>query len=158
MAEKSAVEAFWAAYCATRTDVAACREDSYDAWSFGDSAQMADELGGFVLAGVKTATAGLAWEDEHFGWLSPVVGARSVILDGMGRPFCIIETTAVAYRPFEAVDAEFARLEGEGFRGVDDWRDAHWRYFSRRCHEIGRVPTMQMPVICQQFRVVYPPG
>src|SRR4051794_11733231 len=151
MEQASAVRAFWAAYCATRADAPACREEPYDAWAFGDSPQMADELGALVLAGVKTATAGLAWEDEHFGWVKPVAGAKSIILDGAGQPLCVIEMTAVAYLPFDAVDAGFARLEGEGFAGVDDWREAHWRYFARRCRAIGREPTLQMPVVCQQF-------
>src|SRR3954452_7562354 len=115
MEQPSAIASFWAAYCATRADPRACREESYDAWAFGDSPRMGDELGGLVLTGVKTATAGLAWEEEHFGWVKPVAGAKSVILDGAGQPLCIIEMTAVAYRPFDAVDADFARLEGEGF-------------------------------------------
>jgi uncharacterized protein YhfF len=68
----------------------------------------------------------------------------------------VIETTAVAVLPFNAVDAAFARLEGEGFETVDDWRRVHWRYFARRCQEIGKEPDEEMPVLCHQFRVVYP--
>jgi uncharacterized protein YhfF len=156
MESNEAVRAFWEAYCADRTDRDACLRESYDAWAFGDGARMADELGGLVLSGVKTATAGLPWEDEHFGWQTPSVGDKTIILDGENQPLCVIETIEVAVKPFDAVDEAFARLEGEGFESVDDWRRAHWRYFSRRCAEIGREPSEQMPVLCQQFRVVYP--
>ena len=151
-----AVEAFWQAYCATRTDHAVCRQESYDAWSFGDNERMADTLGQLVLGATKTATAGLIWEDEHFGWRTPAVGDKTIILDGAGRPLCMIETTAADIVPFNAVDAVFARLEGEGFETVNDWRQAHWQYFVRRCQEIGREPDEEMPVLCHQFRVVYP--
>ncbi len=151
-----AVEAFWRAYCATRADDGACRDEPYDAWPFGDSLRMADALGRLVLSGAKTATAGLLWEDEHFGWKTPAVGDKTIILDGVGQPLCVIETTAVVVLPFDAVDAAFARREGEGFATVDDWRRAHWGYFARRCQEIGREPDEAMPVLCQQFRVVYP--
>lgn len=154
--ESPVVTAFWQAYCATRVDHAACLHESYDAWSFGDDKRMADDLGRLVLNEIKTATAGLPWEDEHVGWKTPAVGDKTIILDGDAQPLCVIETTAVAVMPFDAVDAAFAQLEGEGFETVDDWRAAHWRYFARRCQEIGKEPAEEMPVLCQRFRVVYP--
>ena len=150
------VEAFWEAYCATRANHTARLNEPYDAWPFGDNERMADELGHLVLRGIKTATAGLIWEDEHFGWKTPAVGDKTIILDGQGCPLCVIETTAADVLPFNAVDAAFARLEGEGFDTIEQWRQAHWRYFARRCQEIGREPDEEMPVVCQRFRVVYP--
>lgn len=156
MEKDSAAEAFWAAYCATRPDEETCLRAPHDAWAFGDSPRLADELGALVLSGVKTATAGLVWEDAYFGWMTPTRGSKSIILDGQDQPLCIIEMTEVVERPFNAVDGAFAILEGEGFTGVEDWRRAHWRYFSRRCQEIGKEPSEQMPVLCQRFRVIYP--
>jgi hypothetical protein len=38
----------------------------------------------------------------------------------------------------------------------DNERDAHWRFFSRECRRIGREPDLRMPVVCEQFEVVYP--
>jgi len=117
---------------------------------------MADTLGQLVLSGTKTAAAGLIWEDEHCGWRTPAVGDKTIILNGARHPLCVIETMVADIVPFNAVDAAFARLEGEGFETVEDWRQAHWGYFGRRCQEIGREPDEEMPVLCQQFRVVYP--
>lgn len=154
--DSTAIEAFWHAYCATRDDDDACLREAHDAWSFGDNRRMADALGALVVSGAKTATAGLVWEHEHFGWNVPAVGDRAIILDGENRPLCVIETTGVAVMPFDAVDDAFARREGEGFADVADWRRAHWRYFARRCAEIGREPGERMPVICERFRVIYP--
>ncbi len=151
-----AVEAFWQAYCATCADHEARRHASYDAWQFGDNERMADTLGQLMLSGTKTATAGLIWEDEQCGWRTPTIGDKTIILDSAGHPLCVIETTAADIVPFNAVDAAFARLEGEGFATVDDWRQAHWRYFAQRWQEIGREPDEEMPILCQQFCVVYP--
>lgn len=156
MESNEVVRAFWQAYCATSPDPGTCLHESYDAWSFGNSARMADELGRLVMSGVKTATAGLIWEYEFFDWKTPGVGGKTVLLYGENRPLCIIETTEVVIKPFDAVDAAFASSEGEGFASVEDWRRAHWRYFSRRCAEIGKEPYERMPVLCQRFRVVYP--
>ena len=155
METNAAVTAFWQAYCDSCAITGKSVPESYDAWAFGDNPKMADELGALVLSGVKTATAGLIWEDEHFGWKRPEVGDTTIILDGEGSPLCIIETTVAVVKPFADVDVAFAVLEGEGFQSVDDWRRAHWRYFSRRCQEIGKAPSEDMPVLCQQFTVVY---
>ncbi|MEZ4707622.1 MAG: ASCH domain-containing protein [Caldilineaceae bacterium] len=96
-----------------------------DAWGFGDSPQMADELGRLVYDGVKTATCGALWEYEHDGDALPQAGELSMILDGSELPLCIIETTDVQIKPYNEVDAEFARAEGEGDRTLAWWRQAH---------------------------------
>jgi uncharacterized protein YhfF len=151
-----AIEAFWSAYCATQENPATCVLTPYDAWSFGDSQSLADELAQLVLTGAKTTTAGLVWEHEYFGWQMPAVGNKIVILDGEQLPRCVIETTAVTIQPFVDVDTAFAQREGEGWDTIEQWRASHWRYFSRRCAEMGKEPSAQMPVVCHQFRVVYP--
>ncbi len=33
--------------------------------------------------------------------------------------------------PAAEIDVQFARDEGEGFESVDDWREAHERFFER---------------------------
>jgi len=37
-----------------------------------------------------------------------------------------------------------------------EWRDVHWAFFSRRCAELGRVASLDMPVVCERFERVYP--
>jgi len=50
-------------------------------------------------------------------------------------------------------DARFAYEEGE--RSLAYWRDAHWRFFSRTLLNVGREPTMEMPLVYERFRVIY---
>jgi histidine triad (HIT) family protein len=151
-----AVEAFWRAYTATLSE-GAQPPDFYDVWSFGDTEEMADELGQLVQAGIKTATCSLMWEYEsERNEDLPKAGDVSVITDGQGAPLCVIETVEVEVKPFGKVDEVFAYDEGEGERSLAYWRNAHWDFFTRVCGSIGREPVKTMPLICERFRVVFP--
>ena len=88
------VRRFWLTFCA-ETGVGA--DQTYDAFAFGDSAEMADELAGLVLHGPKRATAGLLadYADEPL----PEVGGHSIVLGGDGQPVCVIRTTEVRVLP-----------------------------------------------------------
>lgn len=117
-------------------------------FTFGDSPELADELLALVLSGTKTATCGALegyTDDEPF----PVVGRRDVVLDGKGRPACVIETTEVTIRPFSAVDARFAADEGEGDRTLAYWRAAHQAFFERN----GGF-SEDMLLACERFKLV----
>jgi uncharacterized protein YhfF len=130
----------------------------YEAFMFGDSAALADELAALVLAGRKHATAASVWSFEARGWPMPRPGELSIVTNSAGTPLCVIETEAVEVMPFHAVGAEFAALEGEGDGSLAYWRETHAQYFMRECAAAGRVFTEAMPVACERFRVVYRPG
>jgi uncharacterized protein YhfF len=127
-----------------------------EAWGFGDSPEMADELGQLVLSGTKTATCSLLWEYELEDEPVPQVGELSIVLDGHGEPLCLIETTEIRTRPYNKVEAQFAYDEGEGDRTLAFWRDAHWRFFSRQCDKLDLQVNEEMPLVCERFRVIYP--
>lgn len=148
------VEEFWQEYLALLADDEP-HPDSYMAWGFGDTPEMADELGKLVVDGIKTGTASLAWEYAHDDEPFPRKGDHSIVLNGAGEPLCIIETTRVYIEPYNQVGEDQAYVEGEGDRSLQYWRDAHWGYFSRRCEVIGREASEHMPVVCERFRVVW---
>jgi uncharacterized protein YhfF len=126
-------------------------------WGFGDSEAMARELANLVVAGKKTATAGLVWAYEHDGDPIPRVGDIAIITDFAQRePLAVIETTEVRVGPFSSCDEAFARDEGEGDLTLPWWREAHWAFFSRECADIGREPSEDMPIVFQRFRLRYP--
>lgn len=153
---ETAIDRFWQAYRDSLPEGSPVPE-AYEAWSFGDKPEMADELAALVLEGPKRATASLLWVYEAEDEALPQAGDLSVILDGQGQPVCIIQATQVEIKPFNQVDADFAAAEGEGDRSLAYWRDAHWRFFSRECQAIGREPSLTMPVVCERFRLVYRP-
>ncbi len=150
------LETFWQAYLASLPPGAAL-PTAYTAWGFGHTAANADELGGLVVRGLKTATASLIWTYEAEKESLPQVGDLSIILDGAGAPLCLIETTELTVKAFQDVDERFAYDEGEGDRSLAYWRDVHWRYFGEECASIGREPDLAMPVLCERFRVVFKP-
>ncbi len=124
--------------------------------AFGDSAEMADELGGLICDGQKTATAALLWDYEHDDELPPTAGDLMVTIDWNGNILALLRMTDVRVVPFNQVDAEFARDEGEGDLTLEYWRLAHWRFFSRVCVRIDREPTQTMPIVCQRFELLHP--
>lgn len=146
-------QAFWAAACNARPALDATR--FYEAFAFGDSDAMADELAALVLAGTKRATASLAWTYEVEQRPSPKAGDLSIVLSSSGVPLCVIETTQVDTVPFEEVSAEFAATEGEGDGTLAYWRRGHQAFFERECARIGRTPGPRMLVLCERFRVVH---
>lgn len=115
-------------------------------FSFGDSPRLADELLGLVLAGKKTATCG-ALRDHEAGEPMPKIGRRDVVLDGQGRPACVIETTGVEIVAFDSVTVGFAEAEGEGPYAA--WRDGHIEYFQRNGGWDG-----EMKLVCERFALV----
>ena len=89
------------------------------------------ELVDAVLAGRKTATAGLASNDAEEGEEVECPGDRHVLLGYDDEPVAIVEITEARVVPAGEIDVDFARDEGEGFESVEDWRVAHERFFER---------------------------
>lgn len=155
MNENSAsVKAFWHAYIATLPEDAEPPKE-YEAWGFGDSSEMRDQLGALVEKGIKTATCcslqGLELTNEPV----PQEGELSIIIDGRGEPLCIIETISVEIKPYNEVSTDFAHAEGEGDRSLEYWREAHKRFFTREGAREGYSFEETMPLVCERFRLVY---
>ncbi|MFB1051993.1 ASCH domain-containing protein [Paraliobacillus sp. JSM ZJ581] len=128
---------------------------NYDAWAFGDSKEMADDLAALVLEGTKTATASnyILYELENEEL--PYVGLMNVILDGEGNAVAIVETTSVEIVPFDEVTAEQAYLEGEGDRTLSYWREVHEAFFKKELEAINQDFNYNILVVCERFQMVY---
>jgi uncharacterized protein YhfF len=150
------VRSFWEAFAATRTTDPT--PHFLEVFYFADNEPTANELAALVMAGSKRATAGLLWSHENDHRPLPQPGDLSVVTDFSGKPVCVIETKQVEIVPFEEVSEEFAAIEGEGDGSLEYWRNAHEAYFERECKRIGRTPEARMPVVCEQFEVVFPGG
>ncbi|RBY89030.1 ASCH domain-containing protein [Blastococcus sp. TBT05-19] len=124
---------------------------------FGDSAALADELIGLVLAGTKRATAGLVADFAANGEPLPRIGGHWVACDGAGVPRCVLRSTELRLGPLDSVDVAFAWDEGEGDRSRAGWLDGHERYFRRTQAARGQEWTDDLEVVFERFRVVWPP-
>lgn len=154
MKKQREVGAFWQSYLASLPEGPKSPVISYEAWSFCDSEEAANELGDLVKAGTKTATCSLVWAYEAEDEELPTIGDLSIVTNWEGEPLCIIETIEVEIKAFNEVDDRFAYDEGEGDRSLAYWRAVHWEVFSRECAAIGRKPVETMPLICERFRVI----
>ncbi|MFU8872400.1 ASCH domain-containing protein [Micromonospora sp. SL4-19] len=119
--------------------------------ALGTPGEMRTNLNTLVLAGVKTATAGLltdeyAEEDEELEH----VGERLVLVDDHDALAGLVEVTGVDVVRFADVSWDFARSEGEGDRSIEEWREGHRRYWAR----VGFVVDDDSPVVCIRFRLV----
>ena len=148
------VKEFWREACAVNSQITPSAP--FQVWYFGLGREDAEELANLVLAGKKRATASLVWEYEDKPEDAPIKGGFSVVTDYAGNPKCVLQTTELRVLPFSEVDAEFAFDEGEGDQSLDYWRAVHWDYFSRRCAGLGKEPSLEMPVNCERFELLYP--
>ena len=152
---RDSVREMWRAFCAERPDLADL-DTPYAAWHFCDNQKDADELVELVLAGQKRATAGALWSYEAEGEAIPAVGDFSVVTEWSGVARCVIRTIAIEIMPFDEVTEEFAATEGEGDGSLEYWRRGHWAHFTREAELSGRMPTPDMPVVCERFEAVFP--
>lgn len=144
------IEAYWQAFKEKET----IETDHYEAWGFGDTKEMADELAELVKTGTKTATASnyimYGLENEEL----PTEGLYNILLNGSGDPVAIIQTTEVTVVPFDEVSEEHAYLEGEGDRSLEYWRKEHESFFKKELTETGKEFHEKLPVVLERFKVV----
>jgi hypothetical protein len=88
--------AMWREYAAA-SGVPAEEEPAVE--RFGDSAALADELIGLVLAGTKRATAGLVADFAADGEPLPRIGGHWIACDGAGVPRCVLRSVDLRLGP-----------------------------------------------------------
>lgn len=122
----------------------------FEAWSFGNTKEMADELGQLVIEGKKTATCSLLRAYEGYENEIPQVGVYSVLCDGNEKPLCIVMNTHTWICKYNEVDERQAYEEGEGDRTLEYWRKAHQEFFSNYegFHE-------EDLLICERFYIAF---
>lgn len=140
----------WAAYKTVNPDAG----EEYEAWAFGGDP---DGLAQLTRTGGKTATSSAGPLYGLEGEPLPQAGEYSVILNSRDGAVCVIRTTRVYAVPFDQVSAEHARKEGEGDRSLDGWRQVHEDFFRAELEEAGLEFSPEMPVVCEEFEVVFEP-
>ena len=116
---------------------------------------MADDLLSYVLTGEKTATSGMVLDYEYDNDPIPKVGDKAIILNGTNEPTCIIEYVDIQKMQFIEVKEEFALKEAEGFKSLQDWRDLHWEFFTRRCEVLNVTMHEEIMLICMEFKMIF---
>lgn len=126
---------------------------------FGFPGALRDRLVAAILSGEKVATTGLLEEYRRERTTPESVGQRELVVDSNGRGVAVIELVEVDIRRMGDVDLAFAIDEGEGFTSLEEWRDAHVRFFTspEMTASLGDPPVTiddDTLVVCTRFRVV----
>ena len=123
-----------------------------ECFHFDDNECSANELLALVLSGKKRATASSLYafpEGEH-----PRPGNLSIVTDWAGNPRCVIETRNVQILPFREMTFEICSREGED-ECLETWQAGHRRFFTQDGEEMGYIFSEDMPVVFEDFEVVY---
>ncbi|MEU8045148.1 ASCH domain-containing protein [Micromonospora echinofusca] len=118
--------------------------------ALGTPGELRTRLNTLVLAGVKTATAGLTTEYAEEGEELEHVGERLAFVDDGDALVGVVEVTGVEVVRFADVPWDFAHSEGEGDRSIEEWRAGHAAYWAR----VGTPVTDDSEVVCVRFRLV----
>ena len=146
----------WQSYLDSLSEPQEAESRFYEEFRIGSSVEGANQGARLILQGMKTATSSLLWEYEDEKKPLPYAGSLSILLDGNDEPVCIVETTSVATKRFDEVDAEYAIAYGEGDGTLEGWRRMCWDYYSAQCSDMGRLPSKDMPLVCEYIKVAYP--
>lgn len=125
-----------------------------DSFHFELTERWANELLRLVLIGQKQATSSSLLAYQIGGDRIPQVGDLSIVTDWEGIPKCVIETTNVMIIPFKEITFDICKLEGED-DNLESWREGHINFFSREGKELGYTFTEDMPVIFEDFKMVF---
>ena len=151
--DSQALAAFWQRFVeASAEPIDVSRPEAF---CFGDTVELADELIELIINGPKRATAGSLAQYEVEGEAVAVVGDFAIAMDGAMRPRAVIETTDVRIGPLSSVDDQFAWDEGEGDRSRAWWLDAHTWFFTRSHKRLGLPFDADIPVVFERFELRY---
>lgn len=125
-----------------------------ESFHFDLNEKSANELLELVLIGKKRATASslLAYDKENCP--APQVGDLSIVTDWDNNPRCVIETTAVTIYKFREITFDICKREGED-ECLETWQKGHAKYFTLDGKELGYEFSEDMPVLFEDFVVVY---
>ena len=144
------IKSFWSDFISSSDKYSYLKQNKIDAWHFGNTEEMADNLGSLVIKGDKRATCSLLrayrGEEEEI----PQVGRYSVLVDGDHNPLCIIFLTQTFITKFNEMTAEFAYCEGEGDRSLAHWQKVHREFFGEY-----EGFTEEDLLVCEKFEVIY---
>lgn len=115
------------------------------------------QLSALILGGKKTgsftALDSFIIDNEPL----PKVGNNYVVTDWNEIPLCIIQTTNVNILPYNQVTWEMAAKEGEDDT-FESWKENHNDFFEFDADIMGYEFSPNMPVVFEEFKVLYKKG
>jgi histidinol-phosphate aminotransferase len=150
------VKAYWENAC---SEMGIAPSSAYTASTFGDPKffDEIDEITVLALEGQKKATSHLEIDFEVNNIPVRKEGEYWLMLDKALNPRGIVQLTTVKITPFNEIDDAYAAIEGEGDSSLRHWKEVHEDYFKLQLGTWGREWSEDLPVVCEIFKLVYPP-
>ncbi|MBO5482257.1 MAG: ASCH domain-containing protein [Spirochaetaceae bacterium] len=115
------------------------------------------QLSALILGGKKTgsftALDSFIIDNEPL----PKAGSNYVVADWNEVPLCIIQTTKVTILPYNQITWEMAEKEGEE-DSFESWKESHNEFFEYDAEIMGYEFKPDMPVVFEEFKVIYKKG
>lgn len=115
------------------------------------------QLSALILGGKKTgsftALDSFIIDNEPL----PKAGSNYVVTDWNEIPLCIIQTTNVTILPYNQITWEMAAKEGEE-DSFENWKESHNEFFEYDADIMGYEFKPDMPVVFEEFKVIYKKG
>lgn len=155
MQHTETIQAFWERFLQHSKRPSSTRY--LDCYHFTADETLANQLLELTLAGQKTATTSLHCLYEMEGDPLPRPGDLSIVTDWEGNPRCVIETRSILIIPFQDMTFDICKREGEDDT-LESWQRNHLQSFERDAAENNFTFTPDMPVVFEDFAVVYREG
>ncbi len=126
----------------------------YEVFHFDLTESSATELLHLVLEGKKLATASSLYAYQMQDEKLPMPGALSIVTDFDGIPHAVIKTMRLTILPFKEMTFEICKREGED-DSLESWIRNHTKFFSDEGKIIGYPFNREMPVVFEDFIVIY---
>lgn len=115
------------------------------------------QLSALILGGKKTgsftALDSFIIDNEPL----PKAGSNYVVADWNEVPLCIIQTTKVTILPYNQITWEMAEKEGEE-DSFESWKESHNEFFEYDAEIMGYEFKPDMPVVFEEFKLIYKKG
>ncbi len=125
-----------------------------DCFYFDCDEESANHLLQLVLEGKKRATASSLYSYKANNEPEPKAGDLCIITNWDGVPRCVIETRVITILPFGEITYDICKREGEDDT-LESWQANHIHYFTQMAKEEGFTFSFDMPVVFEDFEVVY---
>lgn len=123
-------------------------------YQFGYTENSMTPITSLVLAGKKTAICSSLISYDVDKLPVPKINDYYVITDTNDNPVCIVKNIAVTKIAFKDVTWNLAQKEGED-ENMEQWRKSHIEYFTEEADIIGYKFSESMPIVFEEFEVVY---
>ncbi len=150
--KNEAVQLFWEEFSKANPSY---KNHTFNYGYFCDNEADANTCAELVKNDIKRATAHALLSLQLNNTPLPKIGDLFVVTDWPGTPKCIVKTTSVKLLPYFTINAEHARLEGEGDKSLEHWQRNHWAYYTRELKPFNRYPSQSMIVVFERFEKIY---